>query len=312
MRSTGRLLVFARKPAPIQVTAWGYATGTGLDAMDAFLVDPVVAPSEDQQWFSEELVQLPSLICLDPPPNLPPVQPPPALTRGHLTFGSFNRATKLTAAAFDTWARIVAAVPGSRMLIKSPGLDDDANRARILSAFAVHGVGPERIDIVGTTPHHEHLVALGQVDVQLDPFPHGGGVTTFEGLLMGVPCVTLLGDRVSGRLSASFLTALGLTDLVAHTPDEYVAIAAGLAERVDWLAAQRDTLRERVLASPISDRDLYARAVEHAYRTLWQRWCGEESRVRSQESGEREEPSPAERGLGEGIPSPYRATELAS
>ena len=110
--ASGRLLVFARKPAPIQVTAWGYATSTGLDAMDAFFVDPIVAPPEDERWYVERLMPLPSIICLEPPANLPPGQPPPMLERGSITFGSFNRATKLTPSALDAWARIVVAVPG--------------------------------------------------------------------------------------------------------------------------------------------------------------------------------------------------------
>jgi protein O-GlcNAc transferase len=271
--ASGRLLVFARKPAPIQVTAWGYATSTGLDAMDAFLVDPVVAPPDEQRWYVEELVQLPSVVCYEPPANLPAVVPPPSIERGVITFGSLNRATKLTPAALDAWARIVAAVPGSRMLFKSPGLDDAENLSRILDAFAAHGVAPDRIDVLGTSTQPEHLAAFGRVDVQLDPFAHSGGVTTFEGLLTGVPTVTLRGDRVANRLSASFLATIGLPDLVAETVDEYVAIASGLAERADWLVTQRATLRQRVLASPLGNVQAYTRAVEAAYRTLWQRYC---------------------------------------
>jgi predicted O-linked N-acetylglucosamine transferase (SPINDLY family) len=255
------------------VTAWGYATSTGLDAMDAFLVDPVVAPPDEQRWYVEELVQLPSVVCYEPPANLPAVVPPPSIERGVITFGSLNRATKLTPAALDAWARIVAAVPGARMLFKSPGLDDAENLARILDAFAAHGVTSDRIDVLGASTHPEHLAAFGRVDVQLDPFAHSGGVTTFEGLLMGVPTVTLRGDRVANRLSASFLATIGLPDLVAETVDEYVAIATGLADQTDWLVTERATLRQRVLASPLGNVQAYTRAVEAAYRTLWQRYC---------------------------------------
>jgi predicted O-linked N-acetylglucosamine transferase (SPINDLY family) len=295
-----RLLAFARKPAPIQATAWGYITGTGLDAIDVMFADPVVIRADEHRWFAEEVVNLPSLMCLEVTPNLPAVVPPPSATSGALTFGCFNAVYKLSPAVYDVWATIVAAVPGSRILLKSPGLDDEENRSRLLTAFAAHGVGPDRIDILGNTTRYEHLATHSLVDVQLDPFPTGGGVTTFEGLLMGVPCVTLLGDRLSGRVSASFLTTLGLTDLIAHSTDEYIAIATGLAQRLDWLASQRTTLRERVLASPIADNDLYTRALESTYRTLWQRWCGEETELvlsaakedRRQETGEGTQEAP--------------------
>jgi predicted O-linked N-acetylglucosamine transferase (SPINDLY family) len=272
---THRLLTFARKPAPIQVTAWGYPTGTGLDAIDAIFADAVVIPTDEHRWYAEEVVNLPSFMCVDTPSNPPDVTSSPCARRGALTFGSFNHVMKLSAATLDTWANIVAAVPNSRMVLKYTGMDDAENVARIRTAFHAHGVGPERIDVLGKTTRQEHLAAYGSIDVQLDPFPIGGGVTTFEGLLMGVPCVTLLGDRLSGRTTASFLTTLGLTDLIAHSADEYVAIATGLAGRMDWLARHRPTFRERLLASPFADRSLFTRAAESAYRSLWRRWCAE-------------------------------------
>jgi predicted O-linked N-acetylglucosamine transferase (SPINDLY family) len=268
-----RLLMFARNPAPVQVTAWGYITGTGLDAIDAMFADAVVVRPEEHRSNAEEIVNLPSVVCMDPMAQLPDVGPSPAIKQGALTFGCFNGSYKLSPAVLDTWAGIVAAVPGARMLFKSHGLDDAENRARVLAAFASHGVGLERVDVLGATTRDEHLAIYQRVDVQLDPFPVGGGVTTFEGLMMGVPCVTRLGDRISGRNSASFLTSVGLGELVARTPDNYLAIAIGLAERIEWLASLRSTLRERVLASPIGNREVYVRHVEAAYRTLWRRWC---------------------------------------
>jgi predicted O-linked N-acetylglucosamine transferase (SPINDLY family) len=163
------------------------------------------------------------------------------------------------------------------MVLKYAGLDEAASVARIRATFAARGVGPERVDVLGKSSRYEHLAAYGRIDVQLDPFPHGGGVTTYEGLLMGIPAVTLLGEGVPGRLSASFLTAIGLTDLVARNLDEYVEIATRLAADRDRLVRERSTLRERLLASPISDCDRYTRAAESAYRTLWQRWCAKQT-----------------------------------
>jgi protein O-GlcNAc transferase len=279
--STGRLLVFARKPAPIQVTAWGYVTGTGLDAMDYLLADPVAVPPEHERWYAEQIAHLPSILCFEAASTLPAVAPAPILRSGTITFGSFNRATKLTDRALDLWGRVLAAVPGSRVVLKSPGLDDTENRARILAAFAAHAVQPDRIEILGKTPIFEHLEAYGKIDVQLDPVPHGGGATTFDGLLQGVPCITLQGQMIPERVSASFLTTLGLADLIADTPDQYVEIAARLAADPARLVRERATLRDRLLASPAADGAQYTRAVEAAYRAMWHRWTG------SQETGDR-------------------------
>jgi protein O-GlcNAc transferase len=271
--SSGRLGIFARRPAPIQVTAWGYITGTGLDAVDYLLADPVTVPPEAEHWYSERVAHLPSIVCYDQPIQVPDVLPPPMLSRGYVTFGSFNRATKLSDEALDLWARVVAVVPASRMLLKSPGLDDAENRARILAAFAARGVSSERVEILGQTNRYDHLAAYGRVDIQLDPFPHVGGATTFDGLLQGVPCVTLLGELIQGRLSASFLTLLGLDDLIARTSNEYQAIATRLAHDPDRLAAERTSLRARLFASPLADTQAYTRSVEALYRRIWGDWC---------------------------------------
>jgi predicted O-linked N-acetylglucosamine transferase (SPINDLY family) len=211
-------------------------------------------------------------VCYTPPPAPPPIPPLPARERGHVTFGSFNRAVEITPVVLETWARILHAVPGSRLLLK-PTTEDATIRERLLAPLDRLGIAPDRIEVLGKSAHREHLASFGRIDLQLDTFSHSGGVTTLDGLLMGIPCVTLLGDQPSGRSSASFLTALGLEDLVAHSVDEYVEIAVRLAGDLDRLAHERATLRERLLASPIGDADQYTRAVEAAYRALWQRWC---------------------------------------
>jgi predicted O-linked N-acetylglucosamine transferase (SPINDLY family) len=164
-------------------------------------------------------------------------------------------------------------VPVPRLSLTPRLPDSEATRERILGPLARNGIAAERVEILGRTSGEEHLVTFGQMDIQLDTFPHTGGVTTLDGLLMGVPCVTLLGERVPGRLSASFQTELGLEDLIAHSIDEYVDIAIRLAGDLDRLAHERATLRERLLASPIGNLPRYTRAVEAAYRDLWTRWC---------------------------------------
>ncbi|MGE3271977.1 MAG: tetratricopeptide repeat protein [Chloroflexota bacterium] len=267
-----RLPVFAREPAPVQVTAWGYATGTGLDTMHYFLADAVVVPPETRRWYAEEVVNLPSLICYEPPDGLPEVAPPPSLTSGHVTFGAFNRLEKVTDGVRDAWAQIMATVPDAHLIVKTGGKDEQA-RQRLVDDLVARGVARDRITVRGNTTHREHLAAHNDIDILLDTFPHGGGVTSIEALLMGVPVVTVLGDRVAGRLAASFLTTLGLSDLVAASAGEYVKIVARLAADRDRLARERETLRARVLASPIADAGLYTRAVEDAYSELWRRWC---------------------------------------
>lgn len=268
-----RLPVFARKPAPVQVTAWGYAAGTGLDAIDAFLADPVMVPPEQRARFAEEVIDLPCILCFEPPANAPPVGPLPAATTGGVTFGSFHRLPRLMDAVLDLWARIVAAVPDSRMLLKASGLDEPVQQARIIAAFAKQGVAAERLTLLGGSPRLEHLATYQRVDLQLDTFPQSGGITTLEGLTMGLPAVTLLGDTIGGRTTGSFLTVLGLPELIAETPEAYLETAIRVAQDLDWLAEQRATLRERLLASPIGDTRRYTRAVEDVYRSLWRRWC---------------------------------------
>jgi protein O-GlcNAc transferase len=268
-----RLPVFGRKPAPVQVTAWGYAIGTGLDAIDAFLADPIVVSPEMRSHLVEEVIDLPAVACFDLPPDLPTVGPLPARARGWITFGSFHRLPRLTPEALDLWGRVVAAVPQSRVLLKSAGVDEPAARRRIEEAFAARGIAADRLTILGLTSRQQHLLAYQQVDMHLDTIPQTGGVTTLEALTMGVPTVTLLGETVAGRISASFLTVLGLEHLIARTPDEYVDVAAHLAASLDRLAYERATLRQRLLASPIGDTRAYTRAVEDVYRSLWRRWC---------------------------------------
>jgi predicted O-linked N-acetylglucosamine transferase (SPINDLY family) len=268
-----RLPVFARKPAPVQVTAWGYATGTGLDTMDYFLADPVFVAADLRTSIVEEVVDLPCVITYQPPGDIPSVAPAPVLTRKQISFGAFNRLVKASPAAVEAWARVLVAVPSSRLVIKTPKTDLDADRARLRDTLIVLGVAAERIEILGSTPQREHLEAHAAIDILLDPFPHTGGITTADALLMGVPVVTLLGEQQAGRVSASLLSALGLHDLIASNADEYVEIAVRLAGDVDRLIRERATLRQRLLASPVGNAGLYTRAVEDVYQELWRRWC---------------------------------------
>ncbi|OFZ67456.1 MAG: hypothetical protein A2V79_06210, partial [Betaproteobacteria bacterium RBG_16_56_24] len=268
-----RLLVFARKPAPIQITAWGYATSTGMRAMDVFFADPVVVPPEDKQYFTEEIRYLPSLVGAFFNEPFPDVNELPALSGGIVTFGSLNRLAKLSDLALHAWADLLLRVPRSRLILKTGELNDDSTRERVIGHFIKSGVAADRIIFQGRTTWYEHMQAYNQIDFALDPFPHGGGVTALEGLMMGVPAIVLRWPTVTGRTSASIMTALGLADWIAETQEKYVELAIQKASDLQSLAALRQQLRRVFTSSVMGDPAAYARAVEQEYRKLWQEWC---------------------------------------
>lgn len=269
-----RLPVFARKPAPVQITAWGYATGTGLATMDYFFADPVLVPQEERKHFAEEIVDLPCFVCYEAPAYAPEVSPLPSLQSRPFTFACINRVEKISDRVIALWGRILAVVPHARLLIKDQRLDSAGARARLVQRLDRCGVPREAVRLLGTSSHREHLRVYHEVDLALDPFPHGGGVSTAEALWMGVPVVTLVGATVTSRLSASILSALGMQEWVAQNDDEYVRIAVSAAADLHRLAQLRLELRSRMAASPVGDAEAYTRRVEQTYRELWRRWCG--------------------------------------
>ncbi len=180
-----RLSLFARRPAPLQVTAWGYAAGTGLAAMDYLFADECVIPPPETGNYEETIVHLPCLFVAEPPADLPPVGPLLALTQNAVTFGSFNRLPKLTETTLALWAEVLAAVPESRLVLKCAEFNDQAQRRRIAGFFADRGIEDARVEMMGKTPQREHLEAYARVDVGLDTAPYGGGVTTLDALWMG-------------------------------------------------------------------------------------------------------------------------------
>ena len=271
-----RLLVFAERPAPVQVTWLGYPNTTGLSAMDYRLTDAIADPEGTADAVhSETLVRLPGgFLCFAPPANAPEVAAPPALANGDVTFGSFNNLAKVTPEVVATWARILERVPGSRLLIKSPSHGDEETRKHYVEMSAAHGIEPGRIELVSRTPSKSgHLAAYEKVDIALDPFPYNGATTSCEALWMGVPMITLCGDRHAGRVGASILTRVALTEFVAATKEAYVDKAVGLAKDLRRLSVLRKELRGRVQGSPLGDAEGFAREVEAAYRAMWRRWC---------------------------------------
>ncbi|MBM3554766.1 MAG: tetratricopeptide repeat protein [Alphaproteobacteria bacterium] len=264
-----RLLAFARKPAPIQVSGWGNAIGTGLAAMDFLTADAVVAPPGDERFYSERLWRLPSWLYFGPPDYAPEVGPPPMVKRGAPTFGCLNRPVKTSDGALVAWGRVLAALPPARLILKAKGFEDSAPRERILAALVRTGAKHEQIEFRGGSSQRDHLATYGDIDIVLDTFPHTGGATAFEGLWMGVPQLALLGRGIAGRGTASLLTTLGLADWIAPDVEAYIARAVAAAREAARLAELRVTLRNRLATSSLTDLPAYVRAVEAGYRAMW-------------------------------------------
>ncbi|GLR79571.1 tetratricopeptide repeat protein [Azospirillum oryzae] len=275
-----RLGVFARRAAPVQVTWAGYVGTTGLPAMDYLISDPRQSPEGADGWAIEGIVRMPdAYVPWSPPAAAPAVAPLPMIARGAPTFGSLNALPKLNAQVAALWTRLLAAVPGSRLLLRTPGLDDAELRARTLALFTAAGADADRIDLRGAALHAEFLATYGEIDVALDPFPYSGGLTTLEALWMGVPVVTLGGDRFCARHTVTHLTSAGLPALAVEGAEAYIAMAAALVSDPDGLASIRSRLRDRLAASPALDGVRFTRALEAAFGAMWQRAAAGQGRA---------------------------------
>lgn len=280
--ASNRLCTFALKPAPLQVTWLGYPGTTGLDAMDYRLTDAVCdPPGEADRWHSESLIRLPNgFLCYRPETSAPAVTPPPCHAGGRITFGSFNNPAKISAPVVETWSALLHRVPDSRLLLKGRGLGDETAGQALLERFAARGIGPERLVLRSQIKATEaHLASYGEIDLALDSFPYNGTTTSCEALWMGVPLVTLEGDRHAGRVGMSLLRQLGLEAFVAVDRDAYVTLAASLADAPERLSEYRKSLRARMRASSLLDGRAFASAVEQAYREIWIRWCEPRRRI---------------------------------
>jgi protein O-GlcNAc transferase len=271
-----RLLVFARKPAPIQIAYLGYPNTRGFDDMDYWLTDALAdPPGESGRFYVEEIVRLPNgFNCYQPPPQSPPVSPLPALETGHINLGSFNNATKINEGVIACWAAILHAVPQARLILKARALADRQTRKRLEQYFIGYGIPVERVEMIGWIPASaDHLELYDRVDIALDTFPYNGHTTTCEALWMGVPVITLAGKVHAGRVGVSLLTQAGLSELIAESPQAYVDMAVGLTRDRERLAELRQGLRGRIKRSPLTDATGLTCAIEAAYRTMWQTWC---------------------------------------
>lgn len=272
----GRPFVLQHRPAPVQIKWVGAQFGTtGLSGVDWMLTDRWETPEGFERFYTERLLRLPDgYVCYAPPAYAPPVAPLPALARGgRITFGCMNNLAKVTPPALAAWARILAALPESRLVLRTHALAEPATRDAFRQRLAAAGLPPERVDLCPGLPHRDFLAAYGGIDIALDPFPYTGGLTVCEALWMGVPTVTLAGDSFAGRHALSHLSNAGLGDWAAQDVEGYVALAVARARDVASLAALRAGLRERVRASPLCDAPRFGRNLAAALRFTWRQWC---------------------------------------
>ncbi|MEF8703833.1 MAG: tetratricopeptide repeat protein [Candidatus Accumulibacter sp. UW26] len=267
-----RLLTFARKPAPVQASWIGYPGTTGLQAMDYFLADRFLLPwGEFEGQFTEKIVRLPASAPFLPFADAPPVSQLPALSQGHVTFGSFNRPAKIGRAVIALWSKLLTALPHSQMLLGA--MPSDPEVKRVIDDFARNGVARDRLSLHPRCDMNGYLELHQQVDICLDTFPYTGGTTTLHALWMGVPTLTLAGHTVPGRPGAEILGHAGLTAFIANNPAEFVAQGIACTANLSTLASLRAELRERMSQSAMGQPDLIAAGLERALRMMWRRWC---------------------------------------
>jgi len=279
--SLNRLLVFARKPAPVQVSWIGYFNTTGLTSIDYLFSDAVTVPVGEDRWFSEKVVRLPDgRFCYEPPGYAPEVAPLPALRNGFITFGSFNKLTKITPETVSLWSAVLRDVPKSRLVLKTASLGTESIKNHLLEQFEQNGVDADRIEVRKESKHPQMLAEYDDIDISLDTFPFNGGATTCEALWMGVPVVTMIGRTPISRQSASLLASCGLSELLAaNSQSDFIQIARNLTVDINALAKLRTSLRGRLSSSPICDGALFTRNLERAYRTMWQEWCDKQKKT---------------------------------
>jgi predicted O-linked N-acetylglucosamine transferase (SPINDLY family) len=268
-----RLLIFAHRPAPVQVTYLGYQNTTGMRAMDYRLTDAHAdPPGTNDAYYTEQLVRLPgAFFCYARPEEAPPVGAPPFESQGHVTFASLNNLNKLNDEALQAWARILARVPGSRLLVL--GYSQGVFERRVRQKLSDEGIDGARVDVVNKRPRAEYLAVHHQIDIALDSFPFNGHTTVCDALWMGVPSVMLEGTSYATRFGGRTLLDTGLGDLIARNVDDYVSLAVQLANDRARLAELRRSTRQRLAGSRLMDAQAFARDVEAAYRRMWHDWC---------------------------------------
>lgn len=270
--ANNRLLVFARKPAPVQVAWLAYCSTTGLDTMDYRLTDPYLdPPGVGDACYSEQSIRLADTFwCYEPGMATPEAGAPPAMSSGQVTFGCLNNFCKVSAMTLAAWCQLLGEVPNSRLLLHAR---QGSHRQRVLDRMKQEGVDPSRVRFVGFVARPEYFRLYQEIDIGLDPFPCAGGTTTCDALWMGVPVVTMSGPTAVARAGVTLLSNIAMTELIAYSEDVYVQLATRLAADLPRLADIRASLRQRMRQSPLMNAPRFARNVEAAYHQMWRTWC---------------------------------------
>ena len=265
------LQAFALKPAPIQISAWGYITGTGMGAMDYLFADAVTVPVSSEAWYAERVIRMPAIFPYAH--SLAPGirTPAPWERNGYMTYGYLGRGTKVTAATLDAWAAVLRGDPSARLLLKSDSYQQKEMWRVVVNGLLARGIDDARVTVRLGTSREEHLAAHNDVDVILDTMPQTGGISTCDALLMGVPVVTKLGQRIPERVSGSILHSIKFLAGVTESVDEYVRVALAMRPTGE----HRQGIRAALGQSPLLDHAAYTRFVEQTYRTIWRGWCSE-------------------------------------
>jgi len=266
-----RLPLFVQKPAPIQIAWLGYPNTTGLSTIDYRFTDSIADPvGASDDLYSEKLIRLPNgFLCYQGDESIEPTPSCLASSKQNFTFGSFNNISKLNIQVIKLWAVILNNVKDSRLVIKSNLLSDEATKNRFLLLFEQQGVSRDQIELCSFLPVKEHLELYNRVDIGLDPFPYNGTTTTCEALWMGVPTITMNGDRHVSRVGASILTRVGLSEFIAEDPASYVQLAIDLSQNITYLRGIKTGLRQRVMQSKLCDAKSFASDVEKEYLKMW-------------------------------------------
>ncbi len=272
--ASNRMLVFARKPAPVQVAFPGYPGSCGLKTMDYFVTDVLQnPPGSDATGYAEKWLYVnPTSRCYQRDGNEPEISPLPSDERGYITFGCLNRPIKVTGAMAEVWVRILRRIPASRLMLLGSAGATGRSRA-LLKGFADRGIAPERITFVGTRKRNDYLRLFHGIDIALDTFPYAGCTTTCDALLMGVPTISRIGETYASRMGLSILTQVGLSGLAVATVIAYENVACELAQNVHRLRHLRRSLRGRFVRSPLIVPDAMARAWESVIRAAWRNGC---------------------------------------
>ncbi len=274
-QTTGtRLAAFARKPAPVQLSWAGYFGTTGAAAIDGLIVDPTLIRPGEERLYREAIWRMPQgYLCYDPPSDAPEVAP--RADAGTLILAAFHNPAKINRELVALWSRLLLALAprAVELRLTYAGYDDPDVAARLLGWFAEHGISPAQIRFSGALPRAAYFAAMGACEIALDPFPYSGGAITMDALWMGVPTITLPGETVASRHSATHLHAAGLDEFIATSPDDYVGLVMALADDSARLAEIRAGLRGRVAASPICDAPRFGESLGTLLRTAWRHWC---------------------------------------